>query len=195
MLGLRADFYGNCANHPELVNSLRHGQVLLGAMDMTELRDAIKKPAHAVGMEVQPGLVEVMLADLGADDSGAVAAARYEPGTLPLLSHALLTTWQQREGRTLTVGGYRLTGGIRGAIAGTAERAYERLDPAGQRIARQLLMRMIQIGEGADDTRRQLDRTRLTGDAADPAAVETVLGVLAHARLVTLHATNRGDRP
>lgn len=85
--------------------------------------------------------------------------------------------------------GYRLTGGIRGAIANTAERAYQQLDPAGQRIARQLLMRMIQIGEGADDTRRQLDRARLTGDVADPAAVEAVLDVLARARLVTLHAT------
>jgi WD domain, G-beta repeat len=189
VLGLRADFYGNCAAHPELVDALRHGQVLLGAMDMTELREAIEKPAHAVGMEVQPGLVEVMLGDLGADDSGVAGAVRYEPGALPLLSHALLTTWQQRHGRTLTVGGYRLTGGIRGAIADTAERAYRQLDPAGQRIARQLLMRMIRLGEGTDDTRRRLDRIRLTGDVADPAAVETVLDVLARARLVTLHAT------
>jgi hypothetical protein len=181
VLGLRADFYGNCAAHPELVDALRHGQVLLGAMDMTELREAIEKPAHAVGMEVQPGLVEVMLGDLGADDSGVAGAVRYEPGALPLLSHALLTTWQQRHGRTLTVGGYRLTGGIRGAIADTAERAYRQLDPAGQRIARQLLMRMIRLGEGTDDTRRRLDRIRLTGDVADPAAVETVLDVLARA--------------
>ncbi|MBV9141904.1 MAG: WD40 repeat domain-containing protein [Pseudonocardiales bacterium] len=160
-------------------------------MDPTELRDAIEKPAHAVGMDMQPGLVELMLGDLGVDASGVAGAASYEPGALPRLSHALRATWQwqQRDGRTLTVGGYRLTGGIRGAIADTAERAYRQLDPASQRIARQLLMRMIQIGEGAHDTRRQLDRARLTGEAADPVAMETVLDVLTRARLVTLHAT------
>ena len=40
-----------------------------------------------------------------------------EPGALPLLSHALRQTWQRREGRTLTVDGYRAGGGIRGAVA------------------------------------------------------------------------------
>jgi hypothetical protein len=35
VLGMRADFYGHCAAYPELVDALRHGQVLLGAMDPT----------------------------------------------------------------------------------------------------------------------------------------------------------------
>ncbi|MBV9314896.1 MAG: WD40 repeat domain-containing protein [Pseudonocardia sp.] len=189
VLGMRADFYGHCADHPELVDALRHGQVLLGAMDTAELRDAIEKPARAIGMDVQPGLVELMLGDLGIDASHAAGVATYEPGALPLLSHALRATWQQRDGHTLTVSGYRLTGGIHGAIADTAERAYRKLDPAGQHIARQLLMRMIQIGDGAHDTRRQLDRARLTDDVADLVAAQAVLDVLTQSRLITLHAT------
>ena len=51
-----------------------------------------------------------------------------EPGALPLLSHALRETWKRREGRTLTVAGYRATGGIRGAVAQSAERLYARVD-------------------------------------------------------------------
>lgn len=188
VLGLRADFYGHCAVHPELVDALRHGQMLLGAMDAAELRDAIEKPAHAVGLAVQPGLVEVMLADLGAEDSAVADGVRYEPGALPLLSHSLLATWQQRDGAQLTLEGYRLIGGIRGAIAITAEQAYQQLDPGGQRIARQLLLRMIMLGEGVEGTRRKLDRAQLAGEAADVAVAEAVLDVLARARLVTLHA-------
>ncbi|MGH3900133.1 MAG: hypothetical protein ACRDTA_18215 [Pseudonocardiaceae bacterium] len=188
VLGLRADFYGHCAVHPELVDALRSGQVLLGAMDAAELRDAIEKPTHAVGMKVNPGLVEVMLADLGAEDSAAANRAGYEPGALPLLSHSLLATWQQRDGAALTLDGYRLTGGIRGAVAITAEQAYQQLDPDGQRTARQLLLRMVMLDEGVQDTRRKLDRVQLVGEAADPVVAEAVLDVLAGARLITLDA-------
>ena len=45
-----------------------------------------------------------------------------EPGALPLLSHALRATWELRDGRTLTVEGYRDTGGVSSAIARTADR-------------------------------------------------------------------------
>jgi WD40 repeat protein len=186
VLGLRADFYGHCAAHPELVDSLRGGQVLLGAMDAAGLRDAIEKPARAVGMVAQAGLVEVMLGDLGAHDSAVASGTRYEPGALPLLSHSLLATWQLRDGAALTLEGYRLTGGIRGAIATTAERAYQLLDPSSQHMARRLLLRMIMIGEGVEDTRRRIARHHLIGEVADPAQAEAVLAVLAQARLVTL---------
>ena len=188
VLGLRADFYGRCAAYPELVTSLRHGQVLLGAMTIAELRDAIEKPANAIGLTLQAGLVEVLLRDLGADDT-AVPGAIYDPGRLPLLSHALLATWQQRQDNTLTLHGYQLTGGIRGAIATTAEYTYQYLGGGGQHTAHQLLLRMIEIGEGVEDTRRRVDRNRLVAESTDPATAQAVLDALAHARLVTLDET------
>jgi WD40 repeat protein len=192
VLGLRADFYGRCAAYPELVAALRHGQVLLGAMSAAELRDAIGRPAQAAGLSLQPGLVEVLLRDLGAEASGSTRQGpydqtTYEPGALPLLSHALLATWQQRDGQTLTLDGYHLTGGIRSGIATTAEQAYQRLDPAERRIARHIvLFHMIQIGEGTGVTRRRVDRTRLVEESVDPPTAEAVLDTLARARLVTL---------
>jgi hypothetical protein len=180
VLGLRADFYRHCLDYPELVRTLRRGHLPLGAMSAAELRDAIEQPARVVGMALEPGLADVLLGDLGADDSG------YPPGALPLLSHALLATWQQREGRLLTLAGYRLTGGIRGAIAATAERAYLGLDDAGRQSARHLLLGMIQVGDGTDDTRRRLDRNRLVAELTDPDLAERTLDVLADARLVTV---------
>jgi hypothetical protein len=57
-------------------------------------------------------------------------------------AHALRVTWQQCDGQRLTVAGYQRTGGIRQALATTADRAYTRLSPAEQQIARQVLLRL-----------------------------------------------------
>ncbi|MGH3615206.1 MAG: RICIN domain-containing protein [Pseudonocardia sp.] len=185
MLGLRDDFLGRCSSFPGLIAALRHGQLMLGAMTDVELRRAIEQPALAVGIALEPGLVEVMLRDLGQAD-GATDGAGYEPGALPLLSHALLETWRQRrEGDPLTLAGYELVGGINGGIATTAERAYRSLDPDGQQVACSVLMRMIQLGERTT-TRRQLSRIEIVaGPAAD--RTRAVLDTLIQARLLTAH--------
>ena len=77
---------------------------------------AIEGPAREAALLLEPGLVDVLLQDV-----------RDDPGALPLLSHALRETWERREGRTLTVEGYRASGGIRGAVARSAEQVYDDL--------------------------------------------------------------------
>ena len=54
------------------------------------------EPARLAGLRLEPGLVDLVLRDVAG-----------EPGALPLLSHALRATWERRDGRTLTVEGYR----------------------------------------------------------------------------------------
>jgi WD40 repeat protein len=184
VVGIRADFYGYCAGFPELVEALQSGQVLLGPMNATELRDAIICPAEATGLRVDPGLVELLLHDLGVGDDGRPA----DPGSLPLLAHALLATWERREGTTMTVAGYLSIGGLHGAIARTAEDTYGSFDAASQDAARELLLRMVRIGEGADDTRRRVARATLLAEVPDPAAGAFALDALIAARLVTVDA-------
>ncbi|NUT46181.1 MAG: WD40 repeat domain-containing protein [Saccharothrix sp.] len=186
VVGLRADFYGRCTAHAELVHALRRGHLLLGPMSAVELREVIERPAGAVDLTVEGGLVEVMLADLGAEDGHG--GRRYEPGALPLLSHSLAATWRNREVDELTLAGYRTAGGIRGAVTRSAERAFHALGAEEQQVARDLLLRMIQLGDGAQDTRRRLGRDALVRGSADPAAAEAVLRALVDARLVTLDA-------
>ncbi|HEY4854167.1 MAG TPA: AAA family ATPase [Streptosporangiaceae bacterium] len=190
VLGMRADFYGHCAAFPELVGALQASQVIVGPLTVSELRAVIIEPADAIGLRLQPGLVEVLLRDLGTDPDPQRRSdvARYDAGALPLLSHALRSTWQQREGHTLTLNGYHLTGGISGAVATTAERMYVRMDNAAQRLARLVLMRLVQVGDGADDTRRRVDRAELLREFSDPATVTGVLEAFARARLATLDA-------
>ena len=63
-----------------------------------------------------------------------------EPGALPLLSHALFETWQRRRGRTMTLSGYTSSGGVRGALAETAEAVFaDQFTHEQQAIARRIL--------------------------------------------------------
>lgn len=100
VLGIRADFYPRCADYPPLATALQDHQLLVTPMTTEELREAMSRPAIRASLCLEPGLVETILADLGD-----------EPGSLPLLSHALSATWERRRGRTLTCAGYRDAGG------------------------------------------------------------------------------------
>jgi WD40 repeat protein len=179
--GLRADFYARCTTYPQLREPLQRHQFLLGPMSLDELREAILYPARHVGMETEPGLVSLLLNDLGTTHDGD----GYEVGRLPLLAHALRTTWQQRHGHLLTVAGYQTTGGIHGAVATTAERVFTALNPAGQRAARTLFLHLTSIGNGTDDTRRRVDRSALIDQARDPGITEKILDAFTQARLLT----------
>ena len=187
--GLRADFYAECANYPQLREALQAGQTLVGPMSLAEIREAILYPAEAVGLDIEAGLVELLLRDLGVTDDpvgrAEVSAGAYDAGRLPLLAHALQATWQQRQGHTLTVDGYRATGGIRHAIATTAERTFSRLDSAGRRDTRSLFLRLVRIGDSGEDVRRPIQRGDLLRDSRQPDITQTVLDAYTRIRLLT----------
>ncbi|RKT52395.1 NACHT and WD repeat domain-containing protein [Saccharothrix australiensis] len=189
VLGVRADFYGRCLAFPELADALQDRQMVLGPMTSAELREAVSRPAKAAGLQLEPGLIELMLRDLGVRSGraqGRAGQGAYDAGALPLLSHALLATWQRRTAGKLTISGYRAAGGIQGAVAATAERAWADLAPQAQLAARPLLLRLVRVGEDTQDTRRRSTRHELVDQAANRAAGEEALEVLARARLVTL---------
>ena len=171
-IGVRADFYGRCAFHPALARAVASQQILLGPMSEDELREAIVAPATSYGLRVEPGLVELLVREVAG-----------EPGVLPLLSHALLATWEARDGRTLTLEAYRSTGGVDAAIATTADRALESFDPAQREVARRVLLRLVEPGDGVEDTRRRASRAEFAG-VGDRDTVADVLDRLTRARLV-----------
>lgn len=183
---LRADFYAHCARYDRLREMLSQHQEYIGPMTTDELRRAIEEPARCEHWEFEPGLVDLLLHDVGAD-----AASCPEPGALPLLSHALLATWERRRGRTLTLSGYTASGGVRGAIAETAESVfYDQLDQEQRQIARQIFLRLTELGGGdaAADTRRRVSIDELARVPEERESVHAVLSALADARLVTTDA-------
>ncbi len=174
LLTLRADFYAHCAQYDTLREAVAKQQEYIGPMNADELRRAIEEPAKRGGWELEPGLVETLLKDIGD-----------EPGGLPLLSHALLETWKRRRGRKLTLRGYTESGEVRGAIARTAESVYSRLTPLGQTIARRIFISLTELGEGTQDTRRRAALAELSPNPDEAANVQAVLKLLADERLVT----------
>jgi Novel STAND NTPase 1/WD domain, G-beta repeat len=186
--GLRADFYAPCTQYPRLRTALQDGQILLGPMSQDQLRETILYPAQLVGLDIEPGLVELLLRDIGATGEAAAGGdgVGYEAGRLPLLAHALRATWQQRHGSTLTVDAYRATGGIQHAVATTAEQVYNRLGGPAQQATRWMFLRLVKVGEGPiEDTRRRATRADLLAEAAAPEAAATVLDDFTRARLLT----------
>jgi len=169
----RADFYAHCAQYANLRVAVSTNQEFVGPMNREELRRSIEEPAKAGGWEFEAGLVDLILKEVGE-----------EPGALPLMQHALLETWKRRRGRTMTLRGYNDVGGIRGAIAKTAEAIINDLSVDQQAIARKIFLRLVELGEGTQDTRRRAQLVELYPRADERPAVEMVLKKLVDNRLV-----------
>ena len=115
---------------------------------------AIERPADLAGLRLEHGLVELVLRD-----------AEGEPGALPLLSYALMETWRRRDGNVLTVEGYRESGGIRGAVARSADRLYDSLPSEQRTVLRSLMLRLVAPSIEGDPVRCRVSRSTLRGDA------------------------------
>ena len=167
---IRADHVAGLGVSLEFARLAERGLHLVTALSGEPLRQAIEGPALQAGLRIEPGLVDLLVRD-----------CEGEPGAMPLLSHALAETWQRRDGRVLTVEGYRATGEIRGAVARSADRLYESL-PAGQRAKlRSLLLRLVTSSPDGEPVRSRIATRALGGDIER----ERVLGLLVRARLVT----------
>ncbi|GIM93613.1 hypothetical protein Ato02nite_054060 [Paractinoplanes toevensis] len=168
VVGVRADFYGHCARHPELVTALHRAQVMLGPMSTEELRSAITEPAARAGATIETALVARLVSDVAG-----------QPSVLPLVSHALAETWQRRRGMVVTLTGYDDVGGVEHALARTAERTFEQFTEEERTAARLLFLRLVVPGDGTEDTKRRARRTDLP-------VPDALLDRLAASRLITI---------
>lgn len=171
VLSLRADHLGDLAPYPDIARVLEEGLYLLGPMSEPDLRRAIEGPAYRAGLRLEPGLIDLLVAEVEG-----------EPAALPLLSHVLRETWQHREGPTLTVDGYRATGGIRNAVAQSAETLHDSMDPAQRQRLRSLLLRLVMPTEDGEPVRARVPRAKVAGDDVQRQLVEQLVA----ARLVSV---------
>ncbi|HYN28368.1 MAG TPA: BTAD domain-containing putative transcriptional regulator [Dermatophilaceae bacterium] len=167
---IRSDRLELLTTSPRLAALANRGLYLLAPLLGASLRRVVLEPADRVGLLVEPGLVDVLLRDVGD-----------RPGALPLLSHALRQTWLNREGDVLTVEGYAATGGIAGAVAQTADTLYAELDTDHRRALRSLLLRLVSITPDGAPVGTRLT----TGPRTEPDLL-MVIERLASNRLVTV---------
>ncbi len=174
VVGLRGDALGELSRFPHFADAVASRHLLLAPMRPDQLRAAIEVPAERRGLRLEAGLAELVLADAGD-----------EPGALPLVAQAMRETWLRRDGRTLTVAGYRAAGGVHGAIATSAEAVFGSLGDTDRQTVRAVLMRMVQPGEGTADSRRRVDLDELR-DLGEHESIDRLVDRLAAARLVTV---------
>jgi hypothetical protein len=171
---LRADFIARAAEQGALAELLSGHQFLVSPMEAEDLLRVVEEPARLVGARLEDGLAKQMLHDTG-----------HEPGVLPLLEHALLQMWEHRRpDNVLTFAAYTDIGGSQGALAQQAESVFARFSTEQQRLVRRVLLRLTQLGEGTEDTRRRATRKELNTLGDIQGAVEGVLKTLTDARLL-----------
>ncbi|HVM28584.1 MAG TPA: helix-turn-helix domain-containing protein [Mycobacteriales bacterium] len=176
VVAVRSDFFAQLTAIPDLLRSVQEAQVVVGPMTAAQLRDVVVEPARRAQVEVEPALVDVVLRDVRVRGAGTSPA-----GALPLLSHALLATWERGSSRRLTVADYEQAGGIEAALARTAEQVWAGLDPAAQQAARTLLLGLVRLVDGVPMARRGLGRGAVAGEPAAEAALDALVA----ARLLT----------
>jgi WD40 repeat protein len=180
---LRADFVETVLNHQILGPLVSQTFEGLMPMNRDQLGQAITAPVQTVpGVRFEPGLAEQILEDTGTD-----------PGALPLLGFTLDLLWSTQASGMLTFQAYHTLGGVAGALAAYAERAWADVPDAGKPAARRLLPRLVRVPIGSEaPTRRVVPRAELGDDEW------RVAQLLAAARLLVINTrinVNRADVP
>jgi WD40 repeat protein/tetratricopeptide (TPR) repeat protein len=153
---LRADLFDQPLSVRGFGELLAARNEAITPMSPEELERAIVGPAERVGLDVEPGLVAAMVADV-----------IDRPGALPLLQYALTELADRKDVTALTLAAYRRIGGVSGALARRAEHLFDALDDDGRAACRQLFLRLVTLGEGSEDTRRRVRRSELGVPATD----------------------------
>ena len=174
VITLRADFYDRPLLYRGFAELFRSRVEAVIPLSPDELERAISGPAKRVDVSLEPSLVGAMLGDVAE-----------EPGALPLMEYALTELFDRRDGRTLTLDAYRAIGGVSGALGRHAEELYVDLDDAGKDATRQLFLRLVALGEGAEDTRRRVPRAEVSSLEVDQQAMARAIDAFGASRLVS----------
>jgi WD40 repeat protein len=174
---LRSDFLGATQKYPLLNQLIASQGYLVAAMSPEGLREAITKPAKMAGHPLDSSTVDRL-----------IEQTEGREGALPLLQFALTRIWVGLTEGKEPAETLREIGGVGGALAGEAQRIYESLSAEEREIARRIFLGLVQLGEGAKDTRR---RTELARVVSHRDSLEQVKKVIARfsapgARLITL---------
>ena len=187
VLAMRADFFSDLMS--SVLWPISGGErVEIPPLRGAALREAITRPAAGVGVHLEPVLAERLLHDAGE-----------EPGALPLVQETMRLLWERRTRRLLTVSAYEDLGGqgrsgLAAALATRADATIATLPPAQQMVARRIFVRLVQLGEGRQDTRRQQAVSALRAPGDDPALFDSTLRHLTDRRLVTVSRAD-GQEP
>jgi len=174
VIALRADFFGNCLRHGELSRHLAANLYNVQRLSAAGLRETIENRLALAAARPEEGLIELILSDVGD-----------EPGDLALLEATLDELWEERDlPGTLTTRAYLTMGRLRGALKRHADDVLEQIgSPAKRELVKRLFLKLVQLGDGAPDTRRRVSKAAVL-QLGSEAQMESLLDQLASSRLI-----------
>lgn len=173
VLTLRADFYANCVEYPDLAVLLEETTYPLAAPGVGALYEMIVRPAERAGLVFEAGLVDRVLRDTGID-----------PGALALMAYALDELFHASDDQLLTHAEYDALGGVQGAIGKRAENTFRRLEAEVQASLPDVFREICEVDERGVAIRRRAMLKR----AARTVAARRLVDALTDARLLVQSA-------
>jgi tetratricopeptide (TPR) repeat protein len=173
---MRADFFAHCIAKPYggLADKIKNNLFTITPMTVEELKQAIEEPAEKVGFRVQALLTLEIIKDI--EDS---------PSNLPLLQYTLEKVFlAQDANQQLTLSAYKQLGGIKGALASKADELYQGFSEAERETVKWLFLELTQLGEGQEDTRKQLTLPELEKNLGHRDGLAGVIAKLTTERLL-----------
>ncbi|MBD2414657.1 hypothetical protein FACHB389_05460 [Nostoc calcicola FACHB-389] len=181
IITLRSDFLDECLEMSELVPLIKKSQVLVPScrLEDEQYRQIIAQPAQKVGLEVEDGLIALLLEEL-------------KEGSLPLLQYALEELWHKRSRGKLTVKDYQQYIGKLGKfLSNKAQETYDNLSEAQQECAQSIFLSLVFLvkeqEDSSKDTRRRLSISDLLVDKYKY-VLDSTLQALINARLIVVNA-------
>jgi WD40 repeat protein/serine/threonine protein kinase len=181
ILVLRADFYDQPLHYQSFGELLHNNTSVVLPPSREELSQVISSPAESVGVDVEESLLATMIADV-----------QNQPGVFPLLQYTLTELFNCRDNNRMTLSSYESIGGVSGSLGRRAEAIYLGLDPSQQVLTQQLFLRLVNISEATEDTRRRALRSelmsiRLKYESISVDAVNQIIDLFGQYRLLTFN--------
>lgn len=184
ILGMRSDCFAlvNRSAYGNLGALIRQHHCPVPPLSPPELEAAICQPAQALGVTLEPELVQQMIADVG----GASHA-------LPLLQYTLTELWHQRGSNPnphhWPLQSYVRLGGLRGTLEKQADGVYDTLTPPEQAAAQHIFLALTHLGEGTtEDSRRPVFQGDLATARFPAALIDRVIQRLVQEKLLVTSA-------
>lgn len=155
-------------------------------LTIKEIRQCIIGPAEKRSIFFEsPALVEALVEEVA-----------LSPSSLPLLSFTLSEFYlncikKEEKRRTITIGDYRVSGGVAGSVRKKANELYNQLSSPQQVMLERMVIRFVSL-EGGEWTKRRIKGDELIfSDDPDGKIVLHVLKELREAGLIVLGASDR----
>lgn len=147
---VQADYGAKLASIPGFEPFLRQSQIHLTSPSIDELWSMITKPADLVGLKFEEGVVDAIVQD-----------TRRESDCLSLLQFILTSLWEKRDRNRITWQHYQELGRGRQAIIQSADQCFESLSPEEEAIAQQIMLSLVQLGNGMNLIKRRISHKTL----------------------------------